>query len=63
MLVAQFITTKALNFSLSCSDRYHGDPIIGYIEDNPSASFLTQRHNCDVSKDSDQSNHMIVNLC
>ena len=33
-----------------------------YIEDNPSASFLTQRHNCDVKKDSDKSNHTILKI-
>ena len=35
---------------------------LNFIEDNPSASFLTPRHNCDVRKDSDQSNRTIVNL-
>ena len=33
-----------------------------YIEDDLLVIFLTPRHNCDVIKDSDQSNHTIVNL-
>ena len=32
------------------------------IEDYPLVSFLNRCHNCDVRKDSDQSNHTIVNL-
>ena len=33
-----------------------------YIEDFPLERFPTPRHNCDVRKDSDQSNQTIVNL-
>ena len=33
-----------------------------YIEDYPSVWIVTQRHNCDVRKDSDQSNHTISKI-
>ena len=35
---------------------------ISYIKDNPSASFRTQRHNCDVRKESYQLNHTILKI-
>jgi hypothetical protein len=33
-----------------------------YIEDDTSVWKVTQRHNCDVRKDSDQSNHTIPKI-
>ena len=38
------------------------DFLIDYIENYFLVSFLTQRHNCGVRKDSDRSNHTIVTL-
>ena len=36
--------------------------LYAYIEDYTSVWIVTKRHNCDGRKDSDQSNHTIVNF-
>ena len=37
--------------------------ILSHIEDYTSAWIVTQRHNCDVREDTDQSNHTIPKTC